>query len=347
MRAFYIAVALIAAVAGAGGIRANEIGAGPTGIDPLVAGPATPRGVVLGSSGIRHAPNSWGRGAGLRKPYEPEQARDNTVQLAQLFPNVAAPEATTGNPSIPPLTWVGLLMIPNPTQNDPNSATICTAQFIKPNVLLTAAHCVKDLPSNPTGPWPDPTKGVFWLQYQNDSGRGPFNIVCAATNPLWAYPSNYKSLPAAQQNAALPIAAQHDFAMILVDKNSPTGVMPYALDWKGKVTSAMRVGYPVDILDAAIVQQVAGEVFFSNAIPMGSNSQPGLVVHWGPGVEATQGMSGGAWIVGLDPNNPDNSNILVAVSSFESSAFPGASFGAYLTATEFNPLLTFVSNGCK
>jgi hypothetical protein len=92
---------------------------------------------------------------------------------------------------------------------------------------------------------------------------------------------------------------------------------------------------------------VPGIVFFANAIPMGDDALPNLVVQWGPGVEATQGMSGGAWIAGFDVNNATNSNILVAVSSFEDPNNPGASFAAYLTAAEFNPLLTFVSNGCK
>ena len=69
----------------------------------------------------------------------------------------------------------------------------CTAQFIAPQVLLTAGHCIKDLETNPTGPWPDPTKGTFWLQYQNNQGT-PFKIVCAAPNPLWTLPANYSSM---------------------------------------------------------------------------------------------------------------------------------------------------------
>lgn len=321
MRVLYVAIALIAALAGAGSIRANVAGTGPVGPAQLASG-----------SGYSY---------GLPK------TRDKATRLAQLFPTVAAPESTTGNPSLPPLIWVGLLIIPNPTQQDPNNATLCTAQFITPNVLLTAAHCLKGLPDNPTGPWPDPTKGVFYLQYQNDSGRGPFNIVCAATNPLWAYPPNYTSMTSAQRNAAQVAAWQHDFAMILVNQNSPNGAMPYALDWKGRFTSAIRVGYPVDILDAAIVQEAGGSVFFSNAIPMGLDSQPNIVVQWGPITEATQGMSGGAWVANFNVNEGSNTNILIAVSSFENPDYPGAAFASYLTAAEFNPLLAFVTNGCK
>ena len=39
---------------------------------------------------------------------------------------------------------------------------------------------------------------------------------------------------------AMDAAYPHDFGMILVDRDSPTGVMPYALDWKGKVTYASQ-----------------------------------------------------------------------------------------------------------
>jgi hypothetical protein len=346
MRAFSITFALIAAMAGAGGIGANAASSGPTGIDPMAANPPI-SGRMHFASGNRPEPAQGHRVAASAYSNGLAKQRDKALRLAQLFPNVAAPESTSGNPSLPPLMWVGLLIVPSPTQRSPNNAVMCTAQFIKPNVLLTAAHCLKDLQTNPVGPWPDPTKGIFYLQYQNDSGRGPFHIVCAVTNPLWTYPPNYTSLTANQQEAAQVAAFQHDFAMIMVDASSPTGVMPYALDWKGKYTSVIRVGYPVDILDAAIVQEAGGDLFFSNAIPMGIDSQPNIVVQWGPVTEATQGMSGGAWIANFSVNEGPNSNILIAVSSFENPNFPGASFATYLTAAEFNPLLASVSNGCK
>ena len=83
------------------------------------------------------------------------------ARFAQLIPQTSPAEATTGNPSLAPLKWVGMLVIPTPTLGNPNSIVECTAQFIRPNVLLTAGHCLKDLPANPAGPWPDVTKGTF------------------------------------------------------------------------------------------------------------------------------------------------------------------------------------------
>src|ERR1700683_5189485 len=75
------------------------------------------------------------------------------LRLAQIIPDTSPAEATTGNPSLAPLKWVGLLAIPDPTDKDPDSIVECSGQFIKPNIVLTAAHCLRDLPANPKGPW--------------------------------------------------------------------------------------------------------------------------------------------------------------------------------------------------
>ncbi len=268
---------------------------------------------------------------------------DGVTRVAQNEPQVA----NTGNPSVAPLKWVGLLISPNPTKDHPNQVAECTGQFIKPNIVLTAAHCIKDVTDNPTGPWFDLTKQTFVLQYQNGEGSHTFKTVCAATAPGWAVPSNYATLKGGQKAKAQRAASEHDFALVLVDGNSPTGTMPYALDWKGKVSAAVRVGYAADILDGEIIQQAEGIVFFSNAIPMFPESPPNLVVHWQSVTDLSQGSSGGAWIANFSTDEGTNNNILIAVTSFGNSDYPGAVMGAYLTAAEFNPLLAYVSNGCK
>ena len=204
---------------------------------------------------------------------------EHAVRLAQIIPDTSPGEATTGNPSLAPLKWVGLLAIPDPTDKDPDSIVECTGQFIKPNIVLTAAHCLRDLPANPRGPWPDVTKGTFWLQYQNQQGT-PFKILCGAS--LWTLPTNFSAMKEGDQDDAKLAAYQHDFAMLLVDGQSPTGVMPYLLDWKGKFGYATRVGYASDILNGQIVQKSGGAVFFADAIPMLDKSYPDLVVQWAP-----------------------------------------------------------------
>ncbi len=46
---------------------------------------------------------------------------DGWIHLAQVTPDTAPAEATTGNPSLAPLKWVGLLAIPDPTDKAPRS----------------------------------------------------------------------------------------------------------------------------------------------------------------------------------------------------------------------------------
>lgn len=102
--------------------------------------------------------------------------RNDEIRLAQNMDPVS-----TGNPSLAPLKWVGMVINPTPTQKDPNLVNECTGQFIKPNIVLTAGHCVKDIITNPTGPWYDLSKQTFVLQYQNGEGSHTFKTICAAT----------------------------------------------------------------------------------------------------------------------------------------------------------------------
>jgi hypothetical protein len=306
MRTSYVALVCLAALAGAGSIRADAIDSKPHGFH---------------SYRIGHA---------------------DSVQLAQLMNPV-----NSGNPSVAPLKWVGVLINPTPTAKNPNAVAYCTGQFIAPNVVLTAGHCVRDFETSLTGPWFDLSKQFFVLQFQNGEGSRTFKTVCAATAPKWVYPPNYKSMTQAQQEIAFLNAAQHDFAMILVNGTSPTGVMPYKLDWKGDYKAATRVGYAADILDGEIIQQSHGIVFFADSIPMLPQSFPNLVVHWQALTNLTNGTSGGGWITNFNSTEGANQNVLIAVTSFSNDNFPGAEVAAYLTAAEFNPLLAYVSNGCK
>jgi hypothetical protein len=142
-------------------------------------------------------------------------------------------------------------------------------------------------------------------------------------------------------------AYEHDFAMLLVDGQSPTGVMPYLLDWKGKFGYATRVGYASDILNGQIIQKSGGAVFFADAIPILDKSYPDIVVQWAPTTELTSGTSGGAWIAKFNTTEGADKNELIAVTSFSFDNYPGGEGAAYLTAAEFNPLLDFVTKGCK
>jgi len=352
MRIVYAVVACLAVAAGHDGLRAAYAAANPSGAEAPATSPAAFPNLAGGAGAIREAPDFAGAPGRAR-------AGETAVRVAQIGPPTAPIEETSGNPAQAPFKWAGLLSEPHPTKDNPDAGSSCTAQFIAPRVLLTAGHCVNDLPPDPSSPPSDPTTWTFLLQYQNGGGL-IFHVVCAKANPLWALPTNFDSMTDDQKNAAMDAAYQHDFAMILVDHDSSTGVMPYALDWKGKANYVSRIGYPENILDAQIIQAVPGILFFTDALPMNiarygqpAMSSPNIVGQWGPITDATQGMSGGAWVVNPDANESANSNILVAVTSFgpfnkfKQPFYPGGTFAAYLTAAEFNPLFTSVANGCK
>jgi hypothetical protein len=334
MRVIFGFVALLVVLAGANGIRANVAGTDSPSASPKF-GSGTP---ALGTDGryIRSQPNT----------------RGDAIRVAQA--TTLGWEQTTGNPSVAPFKWVGLLKNATKTKNAPNGWD-CTAQFIKPNILLTAGHCLTDLTSGQPLAAIDPSKITFLLQYQDGLALQTYKAVCAATNPLWTIPANFNDMSSSDKSGAMNTAGEHDFGMVLVDGTSATGTMDYVLDWKGKFTSAARVGYPGDILNADIVQWAPGIVFFADQIPLPKGlNLANDVVQWGPVTDATHGMSGGAWVARMSDEEGPNKNILIAVTSSapqvgntEIPLFPGGTWAPYLTAAEFNPLLTFVSNGCK
>jgi len=251
----------------------------------------------------------------------------------------------TGNPTVAPVKWVGLVM----TKLAQKKIEYCTGQFIAPRVVLTAGHCVKDISKNT---WNDVNNMTFVLQFQNGEGSHVYKVVCTAALDAYAHPANYASLSEDDQQTADLAAHQNDYAMMLVDGDSLTGTMPWQGDWKGKWLGATRIGYPGDILDGEIVQQAHGIVFFADAIPIFTSdgtaqSYPNLVVHWQRNTRITQGSSGGAWVVNFDPTEGKGNNIAISVSSFLMTDFAGAMFGPYLTAANMNALLQFTQSGCK
>jgi len=135
------------------------------------------------------------------------------LQLAQAPAPPSKPALDihdTGNPSVAPLKWVGLVM----TKTDQTHFSYCTGQFIAPRVVLTAGHCVKDTTTNT---WHDVNAMSFILQYQNGEGSHVYKVVCTAALDAYSLPAGYSALNADQKNAAFLTAAQADFA----DRNHP------------------------------------------------------------------------------------------------------------------------------
>jgi hypothetical protein len=275
-----------------------------------------------------------------------------TISRAQVGRSTAPETLTTGDPSVAPFKWAGMVEYHDAKDPPGISHPLCTGQFITENVVLTAAHCLNDPDDGVT----DPKTMTFWLQYQNGQATKIFDVACGMTNPKWVLPelATWKKMNGDDQDAILDKIFPHDFAMLLVSGgSSPTGAIPVALDWKGKYSYADRIGYPENILGGRIVQKVGGIVFFADSIPLRDNALDNEIVQWGPVTDATQGMSGGAWVANRDTTRKTYDPILIAVTSYSpvnkynEPVYPGGTFAAYLKAEEFNPLLQSVQNGCK
>lgn len=243
--------------------------------------------------------------------------------------------AATGNPSTAPLKWSGLLVIHDVEQDGKRNSMICTAQFIAPRVILTAAHCVQDYK---TGVWYDLDEMYFLLQYQNEQYSQAYRPVCLSRFDGW-FP-----LPAGKQSAAeidgtLEDRFQWDYAMILVDRDSATGYFNWDVDWSGKYQNATMTGYPLAVLNGQIIQIVDGMLHFA------SNRRNVVELVHAERTNITQGASGGAWVANFSKEETANHNSVLSVSSYMIPHLPGVSFGPYLTA-DFRKLLDHVSRGC-
>ena len=236
-----------------------------------------------------------------------------------------------GNPAVAPLKWVGLLVF----KNAKGETFSCTAQFIAPRVLLTAAHCVRD---QATGEFYDTSNMYFFLQYQNDNWSDVYKVVCAGH--LGAYVP--KLPPSASDDAkqeAFDNAMQFDYAMILVNHDSITGHFKVDTDWLGKHPAAYQIGYPGAIEGGMIIQRDLGLL----ALAL-SRSNEIILMHANPNM--TQGTSGGAWISNFSTTESADANVVIGVTSFGMPVWPGITFGPYFRQESYGGLFDYVSKGC-
>jgi len=238
---------------------------------------------------------------------------------------------SAGNPAVAPLKWVGLLLFQHPDGN----TFACTAQFISPKVLLTAAHCVRD---NTTGEWYDVNRMHFLLQYQNKDASDIYSAVCAS-HPAGYVPKLSPSASDDEKFLAFRNATQFDYAMILVNHESKTGHFKVETDWLGKHPEAHQIGYPGAIENGMIVQRDPGLLALSL-------SQPGVVILMHPNPNMTQGTSGGAWIANFSTGENPDENIVVGLTSEGTSIWPGITFGPYFRQEYYGGLFDYVSKGC-
>ena len=124
MRIAYGVIALIAVAVWGRSTQANVLGSPD--VDPPAVGARI--GQTLSGPENNYTP-------------KPEKKDSRLAQHIAVDPR----EASSGNPALVPLIWVGALVIPNPMPKAPNAITVATAEFITSTVLLTAAHCLEGL----------------------------------------------------------------------------------------------------------------------------------------------------------------------------------------------------------
>lgn len=185
---------------------------------------------------------------------------------------------------------------------------ICTAQFTgKDNILLTAAHCVRDGSSGNYY-----TNFRFHRAFSNGGGQ-VVDLKCTITYDSWFNPaSNFK----------------YDYAFIQTKSASAKGWM----GWKTQIPyyNWTAIGYPDNYGGNKYMYKVEGS----------KNQTSGGIVQMLDNPMG-KGSSGGAWVAELS-----NENLAVGLNSFRLDVDPESLYGP-LFDDQFVSLYNKAVNNCK
>jgi hypothetical protein len=255
------------------------------------------------------------------KPPQPsdrdEPPAKDSPRRGAIEPKSVASKAArySGNPYATPLKWAGKLYYNRPGDG-PGQGWNCSAQFIDSNILLTAAHCVRD---EGTGQFFKNFK--FALQYKEGEYSHLYGWKCAATKNGWVQSSNDRY--------------KWDYAMILTDQASQTGWFGTKWNWWDEYKTATRVGYPRGDLRGLVMQVDQGDVSLDNQSIV-------KLKHQNPADQL--GSSGGAWVGGF--GTVAQNNYVISVSSYVYDGVAFQQFGPYFTP-EFKELMDYTKRGCR
>lgn len=219
-----------------------------------------------------------------------------------------------GNVTHRPLYWAGKLYF-----NTAEGSMVCSAQFIAPGVLATAAHCIQD---DKTGRW----FTQFLYRHQNHLGRGrDFSTECVAAYRGWV--------------SSDPSRWIWDFAMIKVRGSTDVGHFGWQYNWWGNYDQVPKIGYPGAISSGQVIQVDFGK----------------LIRGWDPKIVGldhgnprnAEGSSGGAWVGRYETSGSNTqSNFVISVTSHHLGDNRGTSFGPYWD-NSFMELLKYTQRGCR
>ncbi|MCK1623187.1 trypsin-like peptidase domain-containing protein [Bradyrhizobium sp. 160] len=195
------------------------------------------------------------------------------------------------------------------------SSYSCTAEYTgDPTVVLTAAHCVRDMNN---GAWA--TNVLFVQRYAAGGGRRT-TARCMATWPEWVTGGGNRW--------------PHDYAFVLMNQPSDTGHLGMKTNWR--YSSLHSIGYPGAMENGQYMQLVRGSTSTVSNIVELTHGQANF----------TFGASGGSMIGDLSGNGTGPYNYATSVNSHIYKSRPGRLYGPYFTNRTAD-LFRFVRNGCR